>query len=111
MSKRLLLILNPISGKMAGKRHLADVLEQFCRGGYIPTVFVTTARGDGRDLAFTHGGEADLVVCLGGDGTFNEVITGLLDGGHQSPGGRGQLPHGALNRLKMLAKPYPLIAL
>lgn len=30
---------------------------------------------------------------------------------HQSPGGRGQLPHGALNRLKMLAKPYPLIAL
>ena len=30
---------------------------------------------------------------------------------HQSPGGRGQLPHGALNRLKMLAKSYPLIAL
>lgn len=95
MQKRLLLILNPISGKMAGKRHLADVLEPFCRAGYIPTVFVTTARGDGRDLAYAHGGEADLVVCLGGDGTFNEVVTGLLEAGHTTP--MGYIPCGSTN--------------
>ena len=95
MSKRLLLILNPISGKMTGKRRLADVLEAFCRADYIPTVFTTTERGNAHDLAYTHGGEADLVVCLGGDGTFNEVVCGLLDGGHTTP--IGYIPCGSTN--------------
>ena len=95
MHKRLLLILNPISGKKAGKRYLADVLEQFCRGGYAPTVYVTTARGNGRDIAYAHGGAADLVVCLGGDGTFNEVVTGLLEAGHTTP--IGYIPCGSTN--------------
>lgn len=95
MSKRLLLILNPISGKKAGKRYLSDVVEAFCRADYIPTVFVTTARGNARDIAYAHGGEADLVVCLGGDGTFNEVVGGLLDGGHTTP--MGYIPCGSTN--------------
>ncbi len=95
MQKRLLLILNPISGKMMGKRHLADVLEQFCRAGYIPSVYVTGARGEAREMACTHGGAVDLVVCLGGDGTFNEVVTGLLDGGHTTP--IGYIPCGSTN--------------
>lgn len=95
MAKRLLLILNPISSKMTGKKHLADVLEQFCRADYLPTVHVTTARGDGRAVAATYGGEADLVVCLGGDGTFNEVVTGLLEAGHTTP--IGYIPCGSTN--------------
>lgn len=95
MSKRVLLILNPISGKKIGKRYLADVLERFCRADYIPTVFVTTGRGHAQELARTHGGAVDLVVCLGGDGTFNEMISGLLDGGHTTP--VGYLPCGSTN--------------
>lgn len=95
MSKRLLLILNPISGKKLGRRHLADVIEAFVRADYIPTVFTTTARGHARELAQTYGGEADLVVCLGGDGTFNEVVGGLLDGGHTTP--MGYIPCGSTN--------------
>ena len=95
MQKRLLLILNPISGKMAGKRHLADVLELFCRDGYTPTVFVTTHQGHAREMALAHGGDTDLVVCLGGDGTFNEVVGGLLDGGYTTP--IGYIPCGSTN--------------
>ncbi len=95
MSKRLLLILNPISGKKTGKRYLSDVLEAFCRADYVPTVFVTTGRGNARDIAYAHGGEADLVVCLGGDGTFNEVVGGLLNGGHTTP--IGYIPCGSTN--------------
>lgn len=95
MSRRLLLILNPISGKKSGKRHLPDIVEAFCRADYIPTVVVTVARGHARDIAFAHGGEADLVVCLGGDGTFNEVVCGLLDGGHTTP--IGYIPCGSTN--------------
>ena len=95
MSKRLLLVLNPTSGKRAGKRHLADVVDRFCRADYIPTVFVTASRGDARRIVRTHGGEADLVVCLGGDGTFNEVVSGLLEGGHTTP--IGYIPCGSTN--------------
>lgn len=95
MSKRLLLILNPISGKKLGRRHLADVVEAFVRADYIPTVFTTTACGHARELACTYGGETDLVVCLGGDGTFNEVVGGLLDGGHTTP--VGYIPCGSTN--------------
>ena len=95
MRKKLLLILNPRSGKMVGKRHLADVLERFCEAGYLPTVFVTTGAGEAVELAATHGGEADLVVCLGGDGTFNEVVSGLLSAGHTVP--LGYIPCGSTN--------------
>ncbi len=95
MGKRLLLILNPISGKMVGKRHLADVLEAFCRQGYDPTVYVTTGRLDAKNRAAALGGDVDLVVCLGGDGTFNEVVTGLLEAGHKTS--IGYIPCGSTN--------------
>ncbi|MBE6806778.1 MAG: YegS/Rv2252/BmrU family lipid kinase [Ruminococcaceae bacterium] len=95
MAKRLLLILNPTSGKMAGKRHLADVVEAFVRAGYAPTVFTTTHRGHGCELAREYGGRVDLVVCLGGDGTFNEVVSGLLMAGHTTP--IGYIPCGSTN--------------
>ena len=95
MRKRLLLILNPTSGKMAGKRHLAEVVEAFGRAGYAPTVYVTTHRGHATELAREYGGETDLLVCLGGDGTFNEVVSGLLDGGHTTP--IGYIPCGSTN--------------
>ena len=35
------------------------------------------------------------MVCLGGDGTFNEVVSGLLDGGHTTP--MGYIPCGSTN--------------
>ena len=95
MSKRLLLILNPISGKKMGKRYLADVVERFCRADYEPLVYVTTGRGHAHTLACTYGGEVDLAVCLGGDGTFNEMISGLLDGGHAPQ--IGYIPCGSTN--------------
>ncbi len=95
MSKNLLLILNPISGKLAGKRHLAEVLEKFCRADYVPTAFVTIEAGHAARLAEQYGGQMDLVVCLGGDGTFNEVVSGLLRGGHTTP--IGYIPCGSTN--------------
>ncbi|MBQ5841409.1 MAG: YegS/Rv2252/BmrU family lipid kinase, partial [Clostridia bacterium] len=95
MSKRLLLIMNPYAGKRMGRRYLADILEKFCRGGYIPTVFMTTEQGQGRLLAAQYGREADVVVCVGGDGTFNEVVSGLLENGLDVP--IGYIPCGSTN--------------
>lgn len=93
--KKLLLIMNPYSGQKVGKRHLADVLEMFCREGYAPLTFMTTGPGNATELARTYGGQVDLVVCMGGDGTFNEVVSGMLEGKVDTP--IGYIPCGSTN--------------
>lgn len=95
MSKRLLLILNPVSGKMMGKKYLSDVIEKFCRAGYAPLVFTTNESGHATRLAMEYGNQVDLVVCMGGDGTFNEVASGLLIAGHKTQ--MGYIPCGSTN--------------
>lgn len=95
MSKRLLLIMNPYAGQKAGKRHLADILELFCKAEFVPTVFMTTGVGNGYTLAKTHAASADLVVCVGGDGTLNEVVSGVIDSEADVP--IGYIPCGSTN--------------
>ncbi len=93
--KKLLLILNPCSGKKKASHALADVVNVFNRGGYDVTVYITAARGDATNVVAQRAPEFDLVVCAGGDGTFNETISGLLAGGHDTP--IGYLPAGSTN--------------
>lgn len=93
--KKLLLILNPCSGKKKASHALADVVNVFNRGGYDVTVYITAARGDATKVVAQRAPEFDLVVCAGGDGTFNETISGLLTGGHDTP--IGYLPAGSTN--------------
>ncbi len=95
MRKRLFLIMNPYAGKRLGRRHLSDILEKFCRADYVPTVLMTSGQGHGRRLASDYGGEADLVVCVGGDGTFNETVSGLLEKKRDVP--IGYIPCGSTN--------------
>ncbi len=95
MEKRLLLIMNPYAGQKSGKKHLADILELFCQEGYVPTVFMTTGIGNGYECTKTYAAAADLVVCVGGDGTFNEVVSGVIDSGADVP--IGYIPCGSTN--------------
>ena len=95
MEKRLLLIMNPYAGQKMGKRFLADILELYCKAGYTPMTFMTTGPGNGTVVAQRYAAQADLVVCLGGDGTYNEVISGILAAGAQTP--VGYIPCGSTN--------------
>ncbi len=94
-NKKLLLIMNPCAGLKVGKRHLADILALFCEAGYIPTVFITGGRHHGRQLAAAHAAAHDLIVCMGGDGTFNEVVAGVTAAGSHTP--IGYIPCGSTN--------------
>lgn len=93
--KKLLFIMNPKSGLMQAPKYMAEIVERFSGAGYLTQVLMTTARGDARDFAAEYGGEADTVVVSGGDGTLNEVIDGLLSGGHSTP--VGYIPAGSTN--------------
>ena len=93
--KKMLFILNPCAGMKKASRSLPDILAVFNRAGYDVSVYITEGPGDGTRAVKTWSGDADLVVCCGGDGTFNEVISGLLEAGLQLP--IGYIPAGSTN--------------
>lgn len=93
--KSLHLIINPNAGTRQGRRFLPEMISVFNKAGYLCSVYVTEKRGDAVDFARAHADEADLVVACGGDGTLNEVITGLQQGGHRTP--LGYIPCGCTN--------------
>lgn len=76
--KKILFIFNPRSGKAQIRNKLMDILDIFTKAGYELTVHVTQRCGDAMEAAAAYGGNADLVVCSGGDGTLNETISGLM---------------------------------
>lgn len=93
--KQLLLIMNPAAGTKKANPHLPEILSIFGRAGYACLCFMTQKRGDGTELAAQYAAQCDLVVCIGGDGTFNEVISGVVRVGAGTP--IGYIPAGSTN--------------
>ena len=93
--KRLLLIMNPAAGTKKANPHLSEILSIFGQAGYECLVWMTQKRGDATELTALRGAEADLIVCVGGDGTFNEVVTGAVKAGISTP--IGYIPAGSTN--------------
>ncbi len=93
--KRVLVIMNPNAGQKRGKRYLADILEVFRKNEYVTTVMLTVEQGDAVTLVKEHGQGMDLIVCIGGDGTFNEVVNGVLEAKLFTP--IGYIPAGSTN--------------
>ena len=93
--KKLLFIMNPKAGLMQAPKYMADIIDRFSGAGYLPQVLMTKAGGDSKNFAAEYGGEADVVVVSGGDGTLNGVIDGMISGGHSTP--IGYIPAGSTN--------------
>lgn len=93
--KKMIFLYNPRSGKEMIKGHLADIVDIFCRAGYLPSVYVTCAAGDAEQIAKEYGEETELFVCGGGDGTLNGVVSGLMK--LQKKPKLGYLPAGSTN--------------
>ena len=93
--KSLHLVINPNAGTRQARRFLPEIITVFNRAGYYCSVYVTEKRGDATRFVRNHTEGADLVVACGGDGTLNEVITGLQLGGFEVP--LGYIPCGSTN--------------
>ncbi len=93
--KKLLFIVNPISGQKKAVKFLPEIISLFNRADYEVITYITGAQGDATRMAALRGGQMDLVVCCGGDGTFNETISGLLESGADVP--IGYIPSGSTN--------------
>ena len=96
--KKVLLIVNPVAGKLRLHSELFDIVEVFCNNDYIVTTAITQYRNHGKELAATARENGyDLVVCCGGDGTLNEAISGLLSNMDRANIPLGYIPAGSTN--------------
>lgn len=76
-------------------RFLVDILSIFNRAGYQVDVHITAEPGEAVDVVAQRAGSNDLIVCCGGDGTFNETVSGVLKSGADVP--IGYIPAGSTN--------------
>ena len=78
MKKHLLFIVNPKSGKVKIKDSLLEVCQIFCQADYILTLNVTQYINEAIDEALSGDIRYDLIICCGGDGTFNSMVSALV---------------------------------
>lgn len=77
--RKLLLIVNPCSGRAKMHTELLKVIEILSAADFSVTVYPTKCKGDATDYVATlEANQFETVVVCGGDGTLNEVITGLM---------------------------------
>ncbi len=93
--KKLLFIMNPCAGMRKANRVLAEILTLFNRAGFTVITHMTAGPGDGAVIVERMAPQVDLVVCCGGDGTFNETVNGILRSHAQVP--IGYIPSGSTN--------------
>lgn len=95
-NKKLLIITNPRSGKAKIKNDLLKIVQIFSDADFDVTVYPTKRQGDATLKAQSlNDGEYDRIVVCGGDGTLNEVITGVMNKKLKCT--LGYIPYGTLN--------------
>lgn len=92
---KLLFVFNPLSGKARIRNQLFDIIQYYTNHNKLVTVYPTQSSGDGYEYLKNMDDEYDLIVCSGGDGTLNEVVSGILDSGKSRV--IGYIPSGSTN--------------
>ena len=93
--QKVLIIINPLSGHKQGKKYLADILEELSNASLECCVYFTKQKGDAEKTAYERSKDFDEIICIGGDGTFNEVASGILSSGENTV--IGYIPAGSTN--------------
>lgn len=78
MNRNVMIIMNPKAGKGNAKTALFTICDQFNAMEDQVCVFITQYANHAKELSKRYGSTYDILVCIGGDGTWNEVVSGLL---------------------------------
>lgn len=94
--RKLLFIYNPRAGKAQIRSNLLDIIDIFVKAGFEVTAYPTQAKGDGEKAVKERRlGYYDMIACSGGDGTLDEVVTGMMQCEKKLP--IGYVPAGSTN--------------
>jgi diacylglycerol kinase (ATP) len=95
---RVRVIINPSAGRQIFQKNTSKILDNLLADQTFTTIdLIETAKaGDAYSAAFSfQPWDNDLILAVGGDGTVNEVVNGLLAAGHHKP--LAILPAGTAN--------------
>lgn len=95
--KKMLFIYNPNAGKGLLKAKLSDVLDIMVKAGYEVVVYPTQSYRDAYRKVVHMDDDYDMVVCSGGDGTLDEVVTGMMKKDKEKRVPIGYIPTGTTN--------------
>lgn len=95
--KKMLFIYNPNAGKGLLKAKLSDVLDIMVKAGYELVVYPTQSYKDAYRKVVHMDKDYDIVVCSGGDGTLDEVVTGMMKRDKEDRIPIGYIPTGTTN--------------
>ena len=95
MAKKMLFVFNPKAGKGKIKTHLLDIVDIFSSHDYEIIIRSTQAPRDAYEKAKEYANSVDMIVCSGGDGTLDEVVTGIMEAESNVP--IGYIPAGSTN--------------
>ena len=93
--KTMLFIFNPKAGKEGIHSALLDIIDLFNRNGYEVIAHATQYSRDAYETVLEYVSRVDLIVCSGGDGTLDEVVTGIMEKNSKVP--LGYIPAGSTN--------------
>ena len=94
MPLKLMLVINPFSGRGVSKTTIGKVISELCGSGHIVTTYFA-GEYNPEQLIMEYAGNHDIAVCVGGDGTLSSVVSGILRSGVSIP--VGFIPAGTAN--------------
>lgn len=94
MQKKLMLLVNPSSGRGVSKSKIGEMVTRFAMAGYAVTTHFTRA-GETAEIAREYADGCQLLVCAGGDGTLSDTVSGLMH--IENPPTLGYIPTGTAN--------------
>lgn len=78
MEQRVLLMVNPMAGRQKIRNELLYVVDTLTKAGYETIIYTTQGKDVTRDLLAEKDSQFDRVICCGGDGTFNEILSATM---------------------------------
>lgn len=95
MRRKILVIMNPKSGKGSAKSSLFTICNRFTALEDEVRVCISQHKKHAQQVVEELAESYDILVCIGGDGTWNEVVNGLMSVKHKP--NLCYLPSGTVN--------------
>ena len=95
--KKILFVINPVAGRSQIRTCLVDILEMFSQADFKVTCYMTQKQGDARRLLRERRDDYLYVVCAGGDGTLDAVVSGMMENREKPFVPIGYIPAGTTN--------------
>jgi YegS/Rv2252/BmrU family lipid kinase len=95
MRQKLLLIVNPMAGRQKIHGELIYVIDDLTKAGYETIIYTTQNKDLTRQLLKEKDSQFEYVLCCGGDGTFNEILSATMQ--WQKKPSLGYIPAGTTN--------------